>query len=186
MSDRETTPRRCDEISRRLSEQVDGGSPLDAGVQEHLARCARCAREAAELDALTRLFARDAVAPTERIAQARLQLRRALAHEATARSGAARSIVASKIFRPRWLPHWLPQAAGFALLFAAFVEFFPQLQRTCQPAPDGAVVATLSDSARELVASVGAWLPALPGWKLPAAPPDALRTWFGPLHSDAR
>ena len=84
---------RCEEASLALAEALDDELAPDTAraLELHVARCARCARERDELTTLQRLFQRDAgadAAPSE-VAEARLQLRRALGHERAAPRAAA-------------------------------------------------------------------------------------------------
>jgi anti-sigma factor RsiW len=182
----ETNPLHCDEVSLRLSGLL-AGELADAearALERHVAACARCARERADLEALERLFVRDATPAPADLAAARMGLRRALAHE----PGAAATPTAARATAPwhtRILWREVRHAAGFALLLALFVPIFPRLHRELAPAGSNDVTASLAHEAHDLVASVGAWLPSLPEWKLPAAPPESLRAWFDALHSDA-
>jgi anti-sigma factor RsiW len=176
----------CEEASLALAGKIAGELAPDAAraLELHVARCARCARELAELEALHRLFERDAVAPSGEVAEARLRLRRALERERAAPR------VAAAIAAPKWtarlLRRELLQAAGFALLLALFVPVLPRLQRSIEAKDGGSVALSLADGARDLASHVGAWLPSLPAWSLPTEPPASLRSWLGALHSEAR
>ena len=179
-------PLRCDDVSLRLSDLLaDALAEAEArALERHVASCARCARERADLEALERLFERDAAPSPADVAEARMGLRRALAHApvAAATPAAAR---ATAPWHTRMPWREVRHAAGFALLLALFVPIFPRLHRELAPAASRDVAASLAHEARDLVASVGGWLPSLPEWKLPAAPPESLRAWFDALHSDA-
>jgi anti-sigma factor RsiW len=155
----------------------------ERALARHVEHCARCARERAELERLARVLQRDATPAPSDIAEARMKLRRALARERGAMAGGT-SRTTLRRDRLRW--RTFGEAAGFALLLALLVPVLPRLHGGLAPAAANGVVATLAHEARELVASAGSWLPALPEWRLPAAPPESLRTWFGALHSDAR
>jgi len=179
---------RCEEASLALSGALDGELAPDTAraLELHLASCARCARERDELAALQRMVERDAgtdAAPSE-IAEARLQLRRALEHErATPRAAAA---TVAPAWRVRLLRRELLKAAGFVLLLALFVPVLPRLQRDVTPVHGGNVALSLAGEARDVAHRVGAWLPSLPEWSLPTEPPESLRSWLGALHSDDR
>lgn len=180
---------RCEEASLALAAQLDGelAPELARDLEWHVARCARCARERDELAALQRVLQRDAgadAAPSE-VAEARLQLRRALAHERDVTRAAATATVAPG-GRVRLLRRELLKAAGFVLLLALFVPVLPRLQRDVAPAHDGNVALALAGEARDLAHRVGAWLPSLPEWSLPTEPPESLRSWLGALHSEVR
>ena len=179
---------RCEEASLALAEALDDELAPDTAraLELHVARCARCARERDELTTLQRLFQRDAgadAAPSE-VAEARLQLRRALGHERAAPRAAATLV--EPTWRVRLLRRELLQAAGFALLLALFVPVLPRLQRDIAPVRSSNVALSLANKARDLAHRVGAWLPSLPEWNLPTEPPESLRSWLGALHSDAR
>jgi anti-sigma factor RsiW len=178
---------RCEEASLALAGALDGALAPDTAraLELHLASCARCARERDELAALQRMLQRDAradAAPSE-VAEARLQLRRALGHERAAPRAAA---AVQPIWRVRLLRRELLKAAGFVLLLALFVPVLPRLQRDVTPVHGGNVALSLAGEARDLAHRVGAWLPSLPEWNLPTEPPESLRSWLGALHSDDR
>jgi anti-sigma factor RsiW len=177
----------CEEASLALASRIAGELAPDAAraLDLHVAGCARCARERAELEALHRLFERDAVAPPGEVAEARLRLRRALERERAAPRVAAAAAVAPK-WTARLLRRELLQAAGFALLLALFVPVLPRLQRSIEAKDGGNVALSLADGARDLASHVGAWLPSMPAWSLPTEPPASLRSWLGALHSEAR
>jgi len=172
---------RCDDVSLRLSDFLAGELALaDArAIAGHVETCARCARERADLEALARLFERDATPASIDVAEARMTLRRALAH-----AGGDATATAPSLGRARIVWRELRLAAGFALLLALFVPVFPRLHRELAPTAANDVAVSIGNRAQQLVASVGAWLPPLPEWKLPPAPPESLRSWFGALHSD--
>ena len=176
----------CAAVSLRLSDWLAGelAEPEARALALHLERCARCARERAELEGLERLFARDATPASSDVAEARLKLRRALARERGAAAGATMRPIGLRRGRILW--RTIGEAAGFALLLALFVPIFPRLRHGVAPTAANGVTDELASQARELVASAGSWLPSLSEWRLPAAPPESLRAWFGALHSDAR
>jgi len=181
---------RCEEASLALAEALDGELAPDAAraLELHVARCARCARARDELATLQRLFQRDAgadAAPSE-VAEARLQLRRALGHERNVPRTSAAATLVEPTWRIRLLRRELLKAAGFALLLALFVPVLPRLQRDVAPVRGGNVALSLAGEARDLAHRVGAWLPSLPEWSLPTEPPESLRSWLGALHSDVR
>lgn len=173
----------CEAVSLLLAEQ-DLNDDDERALARHVERCARCARERAELARLALVLRRDATPAPSDVAEARLQLRRALARERGAATGGASR--APRLGRGRLSWRTFGEAAGFALLLAVLVPVLPRLSGGLAPAAANGVAATLAHEARDLVASAGGWLPALPDWRLPAAPPESLRTWFGALHSDAR
>jgi anti-sigma factor RsiW len=185
---RRRAPLDCEAVSLRLSDWLEGDLADSEGreIGRHLEQCARCARERAELESLGRLFERDATPAPGVVAEARLKLRRALVHErgAAGEGGVLLRASAAKRRRILWLK--IGEAAGFLLLLALFVPIVPRMNGAFAPAAANGVVATLAHEASNLVASAGSWLPALPEWRLPAAPPESLRAWFGALHSDAR
>jgi len=179
---------RCEEASLALAGRLAGELAPDAAraLESHLERCARCARERDELASLQRALERDAeagAAPSE-VAEARLALRRALARERTAAGAGAAAGTSG--WSVRLARSDLLKAAGFALLLALFVPLLPRLQRNLAPPDRDNVALSLASEARDLAHHVGAWLPSLPEWSLPTAPPESLRSWLGALHSDAR
>ena len=181
---------RCEEASLALAGALDGELAPEAArdLELHVARCARCARERDELAALQRVLQRDAgadAAPSE-VAEARLQLRRALEHERDLSRTTAATAAVLPGGRVRLLRRELLKAASFVLLLALFVPVLPRLQRDVTPAHGGNVAVALAGEARDLAHRVGAWLPSLPEWSLPTEPPESLRSWLGALHSDVR
>jgi anti-sigma factor RsiW len=178
---------RCDDVSLRLPDLLAGElAEADArAIAEHVKTCARCARERADLEALERLFERDATPASIDVAEARLTLRRALAREGGGATATAQWRASPTRLRVLRIWREVRVAAGFALLLALFVPLFPRLQREFAPTAANDVAVSIENRAQELVASVGAWLPQLPQWKLPTTPPESLRSWFGALHSDA-
>jgi anti-sigma factor RsiW len=178
----------CEAVSLSLSEWLadEIAGPEARAIARHLERCARCARERAELESLERLFTRDATPAPSDVAEARLKLRRTLVHERGAAGAGGVLLRASAAKRRRILWLTIGEAAGFALLLALFVPLLPRMHGVFPPASSNGVVATLAHEASDLVASAGSWLPALSEWRLPSAPPESLRAWFGALHSDAR
>jgi len=103
-------PMTCSMMALYLSDYRRGETLRSAttAIEAHLSKCARCARELKELEEVEAWIGRDRDIPSGELAQARLQLQRAMARDDSAPT-------------PRTMAPWrsiLLHAAGFLVLVA--------------------------------------------------------------------